>query len=156
LTEDADWWINHRLNLIKENKEALDTVNEPDAPLVGYTLFNVIREVKPDGSEPLIGSLGFIRCPWMEISNPGGANWEEKEARVKENEARELGDPEILWTVGCECSILCSRGYGELILQLFQTTLPPPITDKESCLTPLKLSSTHGESHGRVSRRCWA
>jgi len=97
--EDGISWLKYRttatdalLNQLKDVDEA-----EPDAPLlaVGGCPLEIIREQRPDGSDIYVGTCDITRA---------GFDWEldeEKRTKLKEeNNAREAGDPEIVWTIG--------------------------------------------------------
>jgi hypothetical protein len=61
-----------------------------------------IREVGPDGTMVLIGGIWCKRCDKGEFLGPQGPKvieWEHREEFREENEALELGDPEIVWTI---------------------------------------------------------
>lgn len=79
----------------------MEAARDTDAPKIVDTCpVGAIREVKEDGTDNFLGHIGFFRCPWMELA--GSVDWDKKDERVKENNAREAGDPEIVWTVGCK------------------------------------------------------
>lgn len=73
-----------------------------DLKVVGGNIIEALREVHEDGSETFIGAIGFSRCPLMELAGPKGVKTQDKDKLFKENNAREVGDPDIIWTVGCE------------------------------------------------------
>ena len=50
--------------------KAIDTLNH-DLTKVDDCVVEAIREVKPDGTSPLIGTIGIWRCRWMELAFPG-------------------------------------------------------------------------------------
>ena len=58
----------------------------------------ILRRRKEDGSEEFVGDLGVGReDDFLEVGDA-----EERERKTGENERRERGDPEILWTMGCK------------------------------------------------------
>jgi len=69
--------------------------------IVGGPPVSMIRQLGEDGTEALIGNIVFRRCMGeiME-SDPGG--WEAKEKNEKANNALEVGDPGIVWSMGCK------------------------------------------------------
>ncbi|KAJ7708904.1 GNAT domain-containing protein [Mycena rosella] len=54
-----------------------------------------IREVREDGTDVFIGDLGFARSSWTEVLDA-----DEKARLAAENNARAVGDPDIVWHVG--------------------------------------------------------
>lgn len=61
-----------------------------------------IREVGPDSTMVLIGGIWCKKCDKGEFLGPQGPKvieWEHREEFREENEALELGDPEIVWTI---------------------------------------------------------
>jgi len=68
---------------------------------VGGLPVSMIRHVGGDGTETLIGNIHIRRCSGEILENvPGG--WDAKEENEKINNALEVGDPGIVWSVGCK------------------------------------------------------
>jgi len=59
-----------------------------------------LREVKEDGSDVFIGSLGINRCVYGEFMGPDGVDWENKKKLEDENNSLEAGDTRIVWCFG--------------------------------------------------------
>ncbi|KAJ7594000.1 hypothetical protein C8J56DRAFT_777684 [Mycena floridula] len=101
LQEHADWWLNKIVTEYDNIMRVLSDAKDEEAlKVVDECPVRTIREVLEDGTDLLIGDVGVIRCPWMELAGPKGVNWDLKEKLAAENNARLTGDPEILWTVG--------------------------------------------------------
>ncbi|KAA1468480.1 hypothetical protein DENSPDRAFT_814755 [Dentipellis sp. KUC8613] len=96
LPTHAEWWINQvqpvETAAWKELQEG-----DADAPLkiVGYCPVSAIREQLDDGTEVYLGSADFKRHDYIDIVDL------EERARLKaENDAKEAGDPTIIWSFG--------------------------------------------------------
>lgn len=64
-----------------------------------------IREVREDGTDILVGSISIIRNSYFEIADEA-----EREKFVKQNEEKQVGDPSIVWSIGCtfpSCFYIC-------------------------------------------------
>ncbi|TFY71136.1 hypothetical protein EVG20_g1876 [Dentipellis fragilis] len=99
LPTHAEWWIEHaqpvEAAVWKELQEG-----DADAPLkvVGSCPVSAIREQLNDGTEVYLGSADFRRHDYVDIVDL------EERARLKaENDAKEVGDPTIIWSFGGEC-----------------------------------------------------
>lgn len=56
-----------------------------------------LRERKEDGTDIMLGDIGIHRCAFS-----GEANLDERTRLSNENADRKLGDPDIVWCIGCE------------------------------------------------------
>jgi RimJ/RimL family protein N-acetyltransferase len=115
--DDAQWWISTRrekaqsaLKRLREaqGEEKMDLV--PEDQVIG-----AIRLVQEDGTDVCIGSLGVHRCTWLELMKPGVVDWENRDQLTKENEQRRLGDPEIIWAIGCEYELSMAASFIMLV-----------------------------------------
>ena len=61
-------------------------------------VLRLAREEEEQGEGEVIGDLGVCRWRFEELEG------EERERAVKENEARKVGDPELIWAFGCRSS----------------------------------------------------
>ncbi|KAF9024102.1 hypothetical protein BDZ89DRAFT_139458 [Hymenopellis radicata] len=93
--EHADWWLNQKITETNEGLEEL----EKGAPILKASPVQTLREIQDDGSDIFLGTIDFFRCPWMAV-DPRAAEGSDPEALLKENNARPVGDPDILWTAG--------------------------------------------------------
>ena len=106
--QDAEEWIEARVpesdDILKDLKEHFEgsvgrEENVPVGPtglkLVEGCPLSVIREVREDGTDIYIGSIGLIRSKFFDIVDPV-----EKEQAIQENDARPLGDPDIIRSFG--------------------------------------------------------
>ncbi|EKM53522.1 uncharacterized protein PHACADRAFT_259941 [Phanerochaete carnosa HHB-10118-sp] len=62
---------------------------------VGTCPVRYIREVQEDGSDVALGDIDAHRCQFPAVRDP-----DEKARLAEENNARELGDPDIVWCIG--------------------------------------------------------
>lgn len=65
--------------------------------VVGECPVRTLREIQEDGTDIFIGDIGIHRCAFDEEKNP-----EVQRQLSEENARREVGDPEIVWCVGCK------------------------------------------------------
>ena len=63
--------------------------------LVGACPVRYIREIQEDGTDILLGDIHVDRCGYPDVLDQ-----EAKARLVRENEAREAGDSEIVWCIG--------------------------------------------------------
>jgi len=99
LSEDANSWI----PLIKEQSDAiLEYLRKceedfPNGPLqfVNDCPVRHLREVKEDGTDILIGDIGFRRGPFEEVLDKV-----ERKRMQEENACKQVGDPTIQFAVG--------------------------------------------------------
>jgi hypothetical protein len=99
LPEDANSWV----PLIKEQSDAiLESLRKseedfPDGPLqfVNDCPVRHLREVKEDGTDVLIGDIGFRRGPFEEVLDKA-----ERKRMQEENACKQAGDPTIQFVVG--------------------------------------------------------
>ncbi|TFK26695.1 acyl-CoA N-acyltransferase [Coprinopsis marcescibilis] len=97
LLEHAESWLARVTN---ERQPIVDELDE-GRQVVGGCPFQYLREVKPDGTDELIGSIDLTRCPFGHLMGNGAElDWENAEANAKINMERPAGDPEIVWTIG--------------------------------------------------------
>lgn len=59
-----------------------------------------IREVKEDGTDIFLGSIAITRCTFPELIDTDSVDWEHKEEKAAANEKLEVGDPNIIWSIG--------------------------------------------------------
>lgn len=78
---------------VEEARRAGDTSRQ----FVGSHPIRYIREVQEDGTDIFLGDVLIDRCGYPDVENGT-----EKAGLVKANEAREIGDEEIVWCVGGE------------------------------------------------------
>lgn len=84
------------LRLLEEHKDNSEPI------LVENCIVCAIREVQEDGSDVLIGHIDIIRCPEMHHSKEGRGQPDDVVKALQERNATlPLGDPDILWAVGC-------------------------------------------------------
>lgn len=65
--------------------------------VVGSCPVKSLREVKQDGTQVYIGDIGVRRSTFFHVRDN-----QSRDALAKENLEREVGDPEIVWTIGCK------------------------------------------------------
>ncbi|TDL21004.1 hypothetical protein BD410DRAFT_899264 [Rickenella mellea] len=104
--DDAHAWLSEG----KQQADILlaDIARNGSTHIVNGCPLRVIREVQEDGSDVYLGSLGMHRCRWFQLPDS-----EEKTALIKANEARVVGDPEIIWEFG---DYLASSHHGRGIM----------------------------------------
>lgn len=92
----------------------------------------VLRMRNEDGSDEFVGDLGVEREEdFLEVED-----LEERQSKVEENGRRERGDPEIIWTMGCESVVL---GLATSLIDSSSRPLPFPYrkgTDHSSPTPP--------------------
>jgi len=66
-----------------------------DGKIFDYTPLWVIREVQSDGSQTFVGVADIVRSSFMDE-----ADEQRKEELTKENDAKPLGDPSIVYMIG--------------------------------------------------------
>jgi len=95
--------------VLKELKEAEEVF--PDGPLqfLSGCPVNVLREVKADGTQVYIGDIMVRRCLFWEV----GVDSEDRQKAMEENNALEVGDPNIVWSMG---DYLASSHHGRGIM----------------------------------------
>ena len=77
-----------------------DAKDDPILRIVKEYPVNYLREVKEDGSDVFIGSLGIRTCLYGEFMGPDGVDWENKKKLEDENNSLEAGDARIVWCFG--------------------------------------------------------
>jgi hypothetical protein len=83
----------------------LKSLEERPDKLIDHCLLEAIRDISPEGGEKLIGAITISRCPLSKVFqiNAGCPDDDERGANlVKKNNEREAGDPEIIYTIGCQ------------------------------------------------------
>jgi len=110
LDEHADEWL---ATVVKQSEDILAELKEeerlnPDGPLkaVGICPVRYIREVRPDGTDVCLGDIWIHRSQMEEVLDP-----DERKKAVEENDAKEAGDPSIVWTFGY-CLVSSHHGRG--------------------------------------------
>jgi hypothetical protein len=70
---------------------------------VRYCPVNAIREVKNDGEDVYLGDISLRRCTDVRLLAAIAENHTDKEQKrdAERNTCRIVGDPEIIWTIGC-------------------------------------------------------
>lgn len=114
--EKAQQTSDHTLGLLREAQSQ----SKPEPVTVGACPVECIREVLPDGSMILIGGIWCKRCERGEFlgsQGPKVVDWEEREELREDNEALELGDPDIVWSIKGEqhvwvCTFESQRCYS--------------------------------------------
>jgi len=88
-------------NIAEETlKELEDAKDDPTLKIVKECPVSYLREVKEDGSEVFIGSLGIDTCIYGEFMGPDGIDWENKKKLEDENNCLKAGDARIVWCLG--------------------------------------------------------
>jgi hypothetical protein len=78
----------------------LNAAKDLEIPLiVGHCPVNVIREVKEDGGDIYLGDISLRRC--IDVRLLAAADDESRNHHAEENSCRVVGDPKIIWTIGC-------------------------------------------------------
>ncbi|KAM5452761.1 hypothetical protein MaudCBS49596_003067 [Microsporum audouinii] len=96
--EYSETAIAQELLVLKEIQDhsSIMNGNGKKNPFVSGCPVGSIREIQPDtGEEVLIGCIGMRRYDFLEIEDDA-----EREATVKANEAKEVGDDSIAWAMG--------------------------------------------------------
>lgn len=96
--EKAKQTSDRALGLLREAQDQ----HKPEPIIVDFCPVECIREVRADGSMVLIGGIWCRRCERGEFLGPQGpkvVEWEGREELREDNEALELGDPDIVWTM---------------------------------------------------------
>lgn len=84
--------------------------DDPALKVVGEWPVRAIREVQDDNTDVYIGDIGIVRCNQGELIGLNGVDWENASKRKDENDALEVGDPRILWSIGGMCACLKRPG----------------------------------------------
>ena len=81
-----------------------------DLITVGECPVRAIREIEEDGQDVYLGDIGISRC--LEERLLVLPDREASEEKMKEyidlNSRREVGDPDIIWTIGGKCFFFLS------------------------------------------------
>lgn len=100
LESHAIGWIDmittHAAEAMREFQEAEAAERSTGTKrFVGTCPVRYIREVQEDGSDVFLGDIDVHRCQFPDVKDP------DEQARLAgENNARELGDPDIAWCIG--------------------------------------------------------
>jgi len=81
-------------------KELEDAKDDPTLKIVKECPVSFLREIKEDGSDVFIGSLGISTCLYGELMGPDGVDWENKKKLEDENNSLKTGDARIIWCFG--------------------------------------------------------
>ncbi|KAF7968809.1 hypothetical protein HWV62_29286 [Athelia sp. TMB] len=106
LQEHADARVARQIaasaSALQELKDAAADDQSPDGPLALAERCPVscIREVQPSGADVYIGDCRMHRCQFDNLAVAGRED--EQRRRIEENDARVLGDPGIVWSIGSE------------------------------------------------------
>jgi len=95
LREHAVEWVGLMKPRSDEVMSELLSFGGDHTKLVDGCPVNSIRDVKEDGSDVFIGDITVFRDRYFHIEDA-----EEKAGLIAENNARPLGDPELVWTFG--------------------------------------------------------
>ncbi|KIY73522.1 hypothetical protein CYLTODRAFT_317285, partial [Cylindrobasidium torrendii FP15055 ss-10] len=114
LQEHADWFLNM---IVADSSKAIEHLQQSDASdtrLIEQLPVRYLRELREDGTTVLIGDISIHRLP-KDVTALGlpGAQVQDVETLYAENNAKELGDPTILWTIGY---FLASTHHGQGIM----------------------------------------
>lgn len=114
----------------------LSTSKDIEIPeTVGHCPINAIREVSEGEEDIFLGDISLRRCTDVRLltaitdsdslpGDQGGAR------QAEENASRVIGDPQIIWTIGCMSMRHCCA--LRVYLSVGQATLPRAITARES------------------------
>jgi len=96
LPEHAQDWV----TMIKRTADKVladlrDASNEQSLLIVGGCPVRTLREVRPDGTDIYLGDIEIHRARWLEVLDA-----ERRSELIEENDARVIGDPEIVWEIG--------------------------------------------------------
>ncbi|KZO96337.1 acyl-CoA N-acyltransferase [Calocera viscosa TUFC12733] len=96
--EDAEDWASQQVKQFEPDRQYF--TGDEGAPVKEGKLFDyapmpVIREVQPDGSQIFLGVSDIVRSNHFGVTDK-----QRKEELTKENEAKPLGDPSIMWMIG--------------------------------------------------------
>jgi len=97
-TDHGNEFIGLKRNIAEEMlKELEDAKDDPTLKIVKECPVSYLREVKEDGSEVFIGSLGINTCIYGEFMGTDGIDWENKKKLEDENNSLKAGDARIVW-----------------------------------------------------------
>jgi len=83
--------------ILQQLEEAKDN---PTPIIVGSCPLRSLRQIKEDGADVYIGSLGIMRCMHGELMSPGAVNWADKEKNEERNNSIAVGESSVLWSMG--------------------------------------------------------
>ncbi|KAF9532081.1 hypothetical protein CPB83DRAFT_848308 [Crepidotus variabilis] len=100
--EHGEGFVNGLLKDYKEVCKKLDGAKDiPESIMVDYCPVRVIREVQENGSDILIGDIGFFKWRHGELmAFDGTVDWTLKEKNEEEMAKLPIGDPKIVWALG--------------------------------------------------------
>ncbi|KIP04988.1 hypothetical protein PHLGIDRAFT_92733 [Phlebiopsis gigantea 11061_1 CR5-6] len=100
---------------LQEYKDAVAQSTDGSRKLVSRCPVRYIREVQEDGTDVYLGDVDIHRCGYPDVQDAA-----ERARLCRENESRELGDPELMWCIG-DC--LASSHHGKGIMTAAFRTL---------------------------------
>ncbi|TCD68088.1 hypothetical protein EIP91_011541 [Steccherinum ochraceum] len=83
--------------------------------LLGTCPVRTLREVKPDGTDVMLGDVGLLRCGFPDVQDDA-----ERKRLAEENQSRPVGDPKIVWCFG---DYLGSSHHGRGIMSAAVATI---------------------------------
>ncbi|KAH9858067.1 acyl-CoA N-acyltransferase [Lenzites betulinus] len=99
LPEHAEWWLT---DITKGTDAALEELRrasaehpDTDSVVVSSCPVRIIREVREDGTDLLLGDIAILRERWPDVMDQA-----EKESLAKPNADRPIGDLRIIWCIG--------------------------------------------------------
>jgi len=120
LPEHAQDWV----TMIKRTADKVladlrDASNEQSLLIVGGCPVRTLREVRPDGTDIYLGDIEIHRASWLEVLDA-----ERRSELREENEARVVGDPDIVWEIGGETytGCLCLISFSSSLLDYLAPT----------------------------------
>jgi len=96
--EDGEWWVDEQLKQFAPNRQYFtgdETAPIKDGRIFDYSPTPVIREVQADGSQVFLGVAEIVRSSFM-----SEADEQRKAELIKENDAKTVGDPSIIYMIG--------------------------------------------------------
>jgi RimJ/RimL family protein N-acetyltransferase len=97
LPEHATSWLKHLGEIHTKLLEQTKLAETDETTMVDGCPVGIIREVKEDGTEELIGNIDFHRHGWMYIMDE-----KRREELRKVETSKPVGDPTICWELGGE------------------------------------------------------
>jgi RimJ/RimL family protein N-acetyltransferase len=103
--------IEHAISWITERREssqiALTSLKTDSSKPIDGCVVEVIRDMSPEGGEKMIGSVEISRCTDAgQLLQAYAVEPREGQDLSKINNERDVGDPEIVWTIGCKWTFL--------------------------------------------------
>ncbi|KAF8167485.1 hypothetical protein B0H34DRAFT_18902 [Crassisporium funariophilum] len=113
LDDSVKWLEGTKAATDRVLQELEDAGEDAELKIVGECPVRTIRQVMEDGTDMLIGDLGLMRCRHGELMNFGTVDWENKEKLQNENDTIEVGNPNIIWSMG---DFVVSSHHGQGIM----------------------------------------